>query len=220
MHNEHAPSAIVARAEENELWEKLPGIGEFCNSLRRDVKATVKRGVKARLQTWKIARRIFTYGNSTAVQARVAILNINADGTKREGRPKQGHRLAMEALAARNYISPRSLEYWMREWGQVADRLGIKRDSSEDEFTATLRKTQKLLPEFIEDLLAPEVNPGGIGAEKDTPEETGEKIAKAILRYITDDKGRVRANAAAIKAANARLQRDGAPFDLVPHGKA
>jgi len=120
------PPAIVARAENRADWMKLPGIEEFAARLKQAVQNAREKSAVGRLISWEVIRQCYEYGNRADVRARVAAMNHLPDGSRKNGRPYAGHRLAMEAIAAKCGVHFRTVAKWQESFNEVVNSGQLK----------------------------------------------------------------------------------------------
>jgi hypothetical protein len=113
------PPAIVAQAESSSDWMKLPGIEEFATALKDAVRDAREKSALGRVLSWEIIRQCYEYGSRPEVQTRVAVMNRLPDGSFRRGRPFAGHRLAMNAIAAKCAVRLRTVEKWQTSFNEA-----------------------------------------------------------------------------------------------------
>ncbi|MGD0089923.1 MAG: hypothetical protein ABSE73_08390 [Planctomycetota bacterium] len=118
--------ALVVRAEAKCAWMKLPGIEEFTARLKAQVRDAREKSAVGRLLAWETIQQCYEYGNRAEVRARVAAMNTLADGSSKNGRPYSGHRLAMEAIAARCALNFRTVERWQANFNRAVNSGELK----------------------------------------------------------------------------------------------
>lgn len=210
-----APAPIVHKVI---LGESLPGMEDLCRKIKDTITHTLKKSVEAKIDALLIARTIFEYSARPDVIARVAMLNIDpATGKKREGRPKQAHRLAMEVIAAKCRVTERTINNWVNEWTAVCGALKLKPDCKPEDFTNLMRDVGDL-HEWFETLPFERTPP--VVAEP-TPDEIAKSIVAVFEKHFYTDKGTKKlapaARSAVMQHVNPILKAIG--FELMPIGK-
>ncbi|MCX7805925.1 MAG: hypothetical protein N3A38_12150 [Planctomycetota bacterium] len=153
-------------AEIDAAAARLPGIEAFVARWVAPVTAARRKGAEARVEAWDAIRACYEYGKRPEVQAQVAALNRLPDGRAKPGRPHTGHRLAMEALAAKAGIPLRTLESWQREWNAASAILGIDSGCDCREFSAIIAENSRDLPGWVESLRKDEPEDGAAPAPR------------------------------------------------------
>lgn len=224
-----APIVVQAEAE-----VALPGLAHFVKVVTPSIQATRKSYADARISGWNVARQIFEYSARADVQARVKALNTGPDGKNRPGRPRTAHGLVMDHLAQEGVVTRRTIEKWVYEWhrpgdGQsppmgVAQVLKLKPACSEKDFLDAARKNAADTAAFVESTL--EALAAQSGGDQDDPEKLpptqwADKVAKPILRELTDAQGQPKVVAKArLKALAEKLDAVLDPFGWAVAPKA
>jgi hypothetical protein len=180
------PPAIVARAENDAAWAKLPGIEEFAAGLKQAVQDAREKSALARVASWDIIRRCYEYGNRPEVRALIASWNLNPDGHRKNGRPFVGHRLAMEAVAERCAVSGRAIRKWQKSFNEALRSGALNYNQLMELSSINPPMVADRLEEIEARIEAQGAEQGADDSEDEDktlkPEELGERIGKRILR--------------------------------------
>ena len=178
-------------AEQDRAWMKLPGIDSFVSEVRTEFLNGREKDAIAAVVTWDIIRRCYEYGEREDVRARVAALNKKPDGSTKEGRPYEGHRLAMQAIAEKCNVRLNTVERWQRDYRTAVKYGGL--DPCELNLMIGFNP-----PQLVERLYSIYDQRDAKGAARRrargrpqlTPEDLGAKLARRLVRQAGLEKGR------------------------------
>lgn len=182
------------------LGDALPGIEALCKHMKSRIAKAKKQTAEARVERINIAFDLFEYAEKDEVKQTIA--NINVDPVtkkKKEGRPKQAHRLAMEVIARACAVSDKTISRWVDDFFEVCTALKlIERDESENkvpvknartEFMDIVSINSKELHDWFEQLpIAKEIPV----ASDMTPKQIANAIKGVFEKHFFSDNGHVK----------------------------